>query len=347
MIMVGFRGTRPDDPGVRAVSAQLASGTIGGVILMQHNITAPDQLKKLTSHLRSAARKAGQLPPFIAVDQEGGRVQRIKFNSFPSAKKVASGTPSKAYAIYTDLACQLSQSGINVNFGPVVDVDIPGKDNPVISGKERSYGTNPARIARFAGEFIAAHKSVGILTAAKHFPGHGSSVTDSHKGFAPIPDWNRLGDELAPYRLLVGAQDKKALEMVMVGHLFNKKWNAPASLSPIAIRGLLRDKLNFKGVVITDDMEMGAITQNYSWTDGLVQAVRAGNDIVLYVNTAAYDANLGDRINTTISANLCPARPNKTGCITPQTITQAYARIKRTKQHQQRLAAFSRQRSCL
>lgn len=347
MIMVGFRGTSPDDPGVKAIAGQLASGTIGGVILMAYNITSPEQLKKLTGYLRAAARNSGKLPPFIAVDQEGGMVQRLKFNAFPSAKKVATGSAQKAYAIYTSLACQLRQSGINVNFGPVVDVAIPGKDNPVISAKERSYGNNPAKIARFAGEFIAAHKTFGVLTAAKHFPGHGSSDTDSHKGFTPVPDWNRGGDELAPYRILLDAQDEKALDMVMVGHLFNKKWQAPASLSATAIKGMLRKNLGFDGVIITDDMEMGAIRKNYGWQAALLQAVKAGNDIVLYVNTAQHDQNLGNRINKTITGHLCKNPQNQRNCISPQTIQKAFARIKRAKKDQHRLAAFARQRSCL
>lgn len=325
MIMVGFRGTTARDAGVQTVGRQLRDGMIGGVMLMAHNITGRSQLKALTGSLKQST--AGRRPPLIAVDQEGGWVQRLKggngFASTRSAKTVATTySAEKARSVvYAKMAGQLAESGINVNFGPVVDLDITGARNPIIGRLRRSYGRDPDVVLSYARGFIAAHREHQVVTAAKHFPGHGSSLSDSHKGFTDISrTWTE--SELIPYRRLAR---KNAVAMVMVGHLYHPSFSdapgQPATLSSKAIGHWLRAELGFKGVVITDDMEMGAIRKNFRFRDAVIQAVVAGNDILLYSNTAKSDPKLALRIHEVIKTAV------GNGEIPLQRIENAYRRI--------------------
>ena len=325
MIMVGFRGTSARSAGVKAVGRQLRDGLIGGVMLLEHNITGRKQLRALTRFLKQAA--TGRPPPLIAVDQEGGWVQRLKrrngFASTRSARSVAANySADKARnVVYAKMADQLADTGINLNFGPVVDLDITGARNPIIGRVRRSYGRDPDVVLSYAQGFIDAHRARQIVTAAKHFPGHGSSLTDSHKGFTDISrTWTE--NELIPYRRLA---QKNGVAMVMVGHLYHPAFSdgpgQPATLSAKAIRDWLRRRLGFKGVVITDDMEMGAIRKNFRFRDAVVRAVTAGNDILLYANTAKSDPNLALRIHAVIQ------RAVASGVIPKQRIEEAYRRI--------------------
>ena len=325
MIMVGFRGTGTKSAGVKAVGGQLRDGLIGGVMLLEHNITGRAQLRALTRFLKRSA--AGRPPPLIAVDQEGGRVQRLRnrngFASTRSAKSVAANySADKARTvIYAKMAGQLAENGINLNFGPVVDLDITGTRNPIIGRIRRSYGRDPDVVLSYAQSFIDAHRARQVVTAAKHFPGHGSSLTDSHKGFTDISrNWSE--SELIPYRQLAR---NDGVAMVMVGHLYHPTFSdgpgQPATLSSKAIRDWLRRRLGFKGVVITDDMEMGAIRKNFGFRDALVRAVAAGNDILLYANTVKSDPNLAVRIHAMIQ------RAVANGTIPQRRIEDAYRRI--------------------
>ncbi|MGI9383912.1 MAG: glycoside hydrolase family 3 protein [Methyloligellaceae bacterium] len=325
MIMVGFRGTTARDAGVRAVARQLRDGMIGGVMLLAHNITGSSQLKALTRSLKQST--AGRRPPLIAVDQEGGWVQRLKgrngFASTRSARNVAANySADKARSVvYAKMAGQLAENGINLNFGPVVDLDVTGTRNPIIGRIRRSYGRDPEVVLSYAQGFIDAHRAHQVVTAAKHFPGHGSSLTDSHKGFTDISrTWSK--SELIPYRRLAR---EKGVAMVMVGHLYHPSFSdgpgQPATLSSKAISHWLRRELGFKGVVITDDMEMGAIRKNFKFRDAVVRAVTAGNDILLYANTAKSDRNLALRIHEVIKTAVAD------GVIPPRRIEDSYRRI--------------------
>ena len=238
MIMVGFRGKSPSSKGVKSVLQQVSTGEVGGVLLMSHNVGSFKQVQRLTNAFRRAAAKGGQLPPLIAIDQEGGPVQRIKTTRFPSAAQVAKTSEKRAFQVYKRLACQLASAGVNLNFGPVVDLDIRGRANAVISRVGRSYGRDPKKVGRYANQFVAAHKMFGVMTTAKHFPGHGSSLSDSHRGFTAIPQWSQ--QELVPFQMLTRSYTKTPVDFVMVGHLYNKKWGAPASISHKAIVGQLR-----------------------------------------------------------------------------------------------------------
>lgn len=283
MLMMGFRGQRPEDRGAKAAQALLAAGDIGGLIFMGENLKDKAQVSELIAFMRAARPKAGV--PFLGIDQEGGMVQRLQgrhgFTPIPTAEMVAAEkSPEKVTEIYTTLARELREVGFNMNFGPVVDLNLV-PTNPIIGDKARSYGAEPEDVARFAKAFVMAHRRMNMLTALKHFPGHGSSWTDSHEQFVDLSkSWQK--QELTPYRALI----KRGLaDMVMVGHLyhpdFSDEGQRPASLSRTAIEKRLRGEIGFRGLVVTDDLGMGAVKKYYPFTEALIHAVNAGNDILL------------------------------------------------------------------
>lgn len=327
MIMVGFHGTRKTSPGTRRVIRLLKDGRIGGVIMMQRNISNRKRLLNLTAALHDAGAK---LPPFISVDQEGGSVQRLRrgqgFERIPSAGRMAARyKPEQAEKIYDRLARQLKRAGLNMNFGPVVDLN-RNRRNPIIGRLRRAYGKTTKSVMPYARAFIDAHRRAGVMTAAKHFPGHGSSWADSHRRFVDLTKtWNRV--ELAPYREL---SEKAGPDMVMVGHLYHpqfsgKKGRIPASLSKVAITHELRGRLGFRGIVITDDMEMAAVTRRFSLKERAVRAVEAGNDIILFSDATRDGTGTVDAIHSHIKDAV------KSGRIPRARIRAAYSRIKAAK----------------
>ncbi|RIA56572.1 glycoside hydrolase family 3 protein [Dichotomicrobium thermohalophilum] len=333
MIMVGFPGKTPSDPGVRRVLQQMETGKAGGVILMSRNIDTPRQVKQLTRALTRAGES--QPTPFIAVDQEGGYVQRLSrvkgFKTHPSAERLgARNNPQAAYSAYRNLALELRDYGFNLNLGPVVDLNL-NPANPVIGRLKRSYGKDPDHVTAYAKAFVYAHNETGLLTAAKHFPGHGSSDTDSHDVLVDISQsWQER--ELRPYRNLIEAE---AIDMIMVGHLYHPAFSdspdVPASLSPKAIERVLRDSLNFDGVVITDDLDMRGVRQNTNFEERIVGAVAAGNDILLITNQNGYQPDLPERVAEVIRAAIADGR------LSEQRIRTSYERIMTLKDELARL----------
>ncbi len=218
MLLIGFHGTSPGGKNARRIAQQIARGQIGGVILMDRNIRSPQQVRALTSRFLNTGHP---LTPIISVDQEGGMVQRLSarkgFKAYPTARTVARlYTPEKARRIYKSMAQELAKSGINLNYGPVLDLN-RNRRNPVIGRLGRSYGANPERVVAYAHAFISAHREANVLTSVKHFPGHGSSWSDSHKQFVDLTrTWKDI--ELEPYRAL--ARDG-AIDTLMVGHLYH------------------------------------------------------------------------------------------------------------------------------
>jgi beta-N-acetylhexosaminidase len=329
-IMVGFSGQNEDDPGVKAVRDQLAKGVIGGVVLYPENISSQRQLRLLTAFLANAN---STLIPFIAVDQEGGRVQRLDRRSghthFPSAQKMgrdATLTPEEARRIYGEMAKELAGAGINLNFGPVVDLSL-NPWNAVISRRKRSYGPDPKTVTSLARSFIAAHREANVATVAKHFPGHGSSWSDSHKS---LPDISRSWQEseLEPYAAL---SHDGLLDMVMVGHLYHPRFSdgekLPSSLSANAIKALRADGyIGYRGVVVSDDMEMGAVRDHYALEDRVIRALNAGVDLLVFSNVKSRDTDLGVRLHGII------ANAVRDGRIPRARIEAAYERIAALKQ---------------
>ena len=330
MLIIGFRATelKGDEPIVR----DICKYGIGGVILFDYDvilesyercIVSPQQLFELTRTLHSYS----ELPLLIAIDQEGGRVSRLKerygFPSTVSAQYLGSANDLVLTRKYAEsMAETLRQNGINVNFAPVVDLNV-NPDNPVIGGLERSFSADPAVVAAHAGVFVEAHKRYGIMTSLKHFPGHGSSNTDSHKGLVDVTStWNER--ELEPYRNLLSRGDCK---MVMTAHIFNSNLDPeyPATLSYATITGLLRNKLGFKGVVVSDDMQMGAITQNYSFDTAIEKAILAGVDILDVANEAAYDPDAAQRTIELVTSLV------KKGVISEKRINESFERIMELK----------------
>lgn len=322
MIVVGFVGDGVDDKGVAALRAEVAAGDIGGVMYLKTNVAGRKSVEAMNAAFRDAA-PAG-LPPFITLDQEGGLVERlgesVGFKEIPDAASVAANnTPEQARAIYAGLARGVAAWGFNVNFAPVVDLAV-NPNNQVIARFGRAFGRTGDVVASYAAEVVAAHHDAGLLTSLKHFPGHGSSTADSHEGFVDITKtWK--DSELEPYRALIagGYQD-----FVMVGHLIDTSIDPsgmPSSLSKPWIEDVLRGKLGFKGVVITDDLEMGAIRDHFDLKQTVIRAVRAGVDVLLFSNTAYQRQTLGDEVRAILLAE-AEADPEFKA-----RIEQSYARI--------------------
>lgn len=332
MVMIGFRGTSLEEsPGLTEDITRL---NLGGVVLFDYdvpsgspgrNITSPDQLRQLTSELQQASR----IPLLIAVDQEGGRIARLKTKyGFP--KSISAGrlgqlnNADSTFRATLSIAETLEKAGINVNFAPVVDLD-SNPDNPVIGSLERSFSADPDEVTSHASAAVKALHAKKIIATLKHFPGHGSSATDTHKDFTDITEsWKKT--ELMPYRKLV---DEGYRDLVMTAHVFNASLDPvhPATLSKPVITGLLRDSLGFSGVVISDDMQMKAVADHYSLETAIPLAIEAGVDILLFANNSTYDAGIAEKAVTIIRSLV------EKGTISPARIDSSYRRIMALKQH--------------
>ncbi len=300
LLMVGFRGLEagPDSPIVRNIRA----GCVGGVVLFdrdlvrnsdQRNIRSPRQVKKLIA----ALQKAAAVPLLVAVDQEGGKVARLKKkHGFPETVSAqylgGADDPELTCRCAKETASVLAAAGFNLNFSPVVDLNV-NPENPIIGKLGRSFSDDPGIVVRHALAVIEAHHRKGVNCCLKHFPGHGSSRRDSHLGFTDVSStWDPL--ELEPYRALI-AQGKA--DTIMTAHIFNRHLDPefPATLSRKTIAGLLRHELGFKGVVISDDLDMKAISAEYDRERALELALNAGNDIILIANNLDYDGDIAAR----------------------------------------------------
>jgi beta-N-acetylhexosaminidase len=324
MIVIGFSGDGVDDKSVVALREQIADGTLGGVMYLKTNVASLRAVKAMNDAFREASP---DLPPFLTIDQEGGSVERLTsavgFREVPSAEAVAArNTPAAAEGLYTQMAKGVASAGFTVNFGPVVDLKV-NPANTVIAKFGRSYGKTADRVVEYAEAFVEAHRQAGVLTTLKHFPGHGSSTADSHEGFVDITDtWTK--DELEPYRRMLADRE---VDFVMIGHLINRDYSdQPSSLSPEWIDGVLRKDLAFDGVVISDDLEMGAIREHYDLNETVTRAVRAGTDVLLFSNTAKPRASLAGEIRA-----ILVAEAEKDPAFRAR-IEQSYARIVTLKQ---------------
>ena len=288
MLIVGFPDEKIDKNS--QIVKDMQEYDLGGVILFDKfyndrsktkNISSPSQLKTLTHDLKKFSNR----PLFISVDQEGGKVARLKpkygFSKIPSALSVSKMNFKEAHGIYETQSKMLQNAGINMNFAPVVDLNVNPR-NRVIVGLQRSYGKDVSKVTAYAKIVIQEQNLHNVISVLKHFPGHGSSLGDSHKGFVNISEtWSPK--ELEPYKILI---DKKQVDMIMTAHVFNshidKKY--PATLSYKFNHDLLRKELNFKGVIISDDLQMGAISQHYTLAQRTTLAINSGVDILLFGN---------------------------------------------------------------
>jgi len=335
MLLVGFRGLAVDDQ--HPIVADIRQRHLGGVVLFDvdgparsrvRNVQSLEQLRALTASLQAAAAT----PLLVAADQEGGKVARLSprqgFPDTPSHQQLGElADPAITAAAAGEIARLLAAAGVNLNLAPVVDLNT-NPDNPVIARYERSFGADPALVSRLAAAFIEAHHAAGVLCCLKHFPGHGSSTADSHHGLTDVTDtWTQ--EELQPYRDLIQAG---LADSVMTAHVFNARLDPvyPATLSRAAIDGLLRGELGYDGVVISDDMQMGAIRGNYGYEDAVLAAVDAGVDILAISNNVLFEEDVVSRTVQILR------RAVEQGRISRPRVEQSYARIQRLKQ---RLAA--------
>lgn len=280
LFILGFEGGKltPQSLIVRDICAR----GLGGVILFKKNVSNPRQLRALTGQLSQCSHR-----PLIAVDQEGGTVRRIRFGqAYPRASQVARMGTQAARGIYERMAGELQDLGINYNLAPVADLDIEPR-NYIIHKLGRSYGADPKTVIAYNTVFIRAMHHHHVLTALKHFPGHGSSLGDTHRGFVDVTQqWHKA--ELRPFF-------NQRADSVMVAHVVNESLSEPgrpASLSPRAIRALRRG--NPGVVVITDDLQMGAIRKHYSTKETIRLALKAGDDLLLFGNQLSRK----DKVNT-------------------------------------------------
>lgn len=285
LLISGFRGTEASDPEVDQVRRYIEDGTIAGVLLLKRNIRSPDQLERLTTVLREASPDR---PPIISIDQEGGAVARLGpnngFSEWMSAANLAylDLGDDEILEYYRLRAQEMAAVGINLNYGPVVDLNV-NPNNPIIGSLGRSYGERTETVVRFAEIFVRAHRLAGVRTCLKHFPGHGSSMTDSHMSVADVSDtWSAA--EIIPFQHLTNAGFADAIMNSHVLHPFlsDEPW-VPASLSRRSSRAI-SEMNGFRGLIITDDMQMGAITNLVGATDAAVAAVNAGNSLLIYSN---------------------------------------------------------------
>lgn len=291
MLIVGFKGDSigPDSDAARYVRDLKVGGIIlfdidltGSAKIGSRNITSKDRLARLTADLR---RYAGR-DLLIAVDQEGGRVCRLKerYGFLPTVSaeylgRINCRDTTLKYA--GRIAKEMKEVGLNVNLAPLLDVNV-NKDCPVIGRLHRSFSADVSTVADNAGWTIDAHHENGILCAVKHFPGHGSADSDSHFGLTDVTGtWKK--EELEPFRRLI---DAGKVDMVMTAHILNRRLDKelPATLSKKMIQGLLRKTLEFDGVVVTDDMYMQGIIDNYSVKEAVVLAINAGADMLVMGN---------------------------------------------------------------
>lgn len=335
LFVLGFRGHHIDksDP----IARDICDLNLGGVVLFDrllaksksksksnNNIISPGQLKTLISSLQSLA----DTPLLICIDQEGGMVCRLK-----KEKGFCPTCSAKELGTINDLAKTMDQSqttarmlidlGVNCNFAPVVDVNVYPQ-NPIIGKLGRSFSSHPQEVIDHAAAWIEGHNRSGVVSCLKHFPGHGSSRHDSHLGFVDITaTWEER--ELEPFQELI---NKGCCDTVMTGHLFHSKLDEqyPATLSPSIINTLLREQMGFEGLVISDDMQMKAITNRYGVEQAACLALAAGVDMIVIGNNLEYDKDILPKCIKQVT-EAC-----KNGTIQQHRIDEAYNRVQRIKQ---------------
>jgi beta-N-acetylhexosaminidase len=332
MIMIGFRGlTVENEP---SLAADIRERGIGGVVLFDYdvpaastvrNIESPRQLARLTADLQQQA----QIPLFIAIDQEGGRVNRLKpSRGFAAALSAAhlgrldNADSTRGAANAT--ALMLKKLNINMNLAPVADLNT-NPSNPVIGRLERSFSAEPGVVSRHAKLTAETYRGNGIIPVLKHFPGHGSSATDTHRDFTDVTaSWST--EELDPYRNLIrsGYSDP-----VMTAHIYHAGLDRryPATLSKKVVTGLLRHDLGFRGIVISDDLQMKAVADRYSLETAIRLALDAGIDILLFANNSVYDPAIAAKASAIIRSLV------GRNIVDRKRIDRSYNRIMELKEH--------------
>ena len=293
MIVVGFRGSALGQ--VPWLRTALRETGLGGVILFDRdqqlggnrNVRSPAQIRQLVADLRATA---GDRKIIVSVDQEGGIVTRLSpahgFPAVASEADIGRGSVAAARTWGRGIAKTLATAGINLNFAPVVDLNVNPK-SPAIGALDRSFSADPDVVVKMAGAEIDAHRAAGVRTTLKHFPGIGSSTTNTDFGVADVTKtWTRR--ELEPFQRLI---DANKADLIMAGHVVNGQLDPdqPASLSKVVVTDLLRRELSWTGPVVTDDLQAAAIDKAFGFDEAIVLALEAGNDLLLFANQQTYD----------------------------------------------------------
>ncbi len=266
----------------------ITENNISGVVLFARNCIEPKQIRELCAEIQSLRHKMyDKAPLFIGIDMEGGRVQRLKppFTQWPALKKYGDlDAPTAAFQFTQRMGAELLAIGINLDFAPCIDV-FTNPQNTVIG--DRAVSSDPHQVEKMASALIRGFIKTGILSCAKHFPGHGETIVDSHEEL-PIEDADlkRLHEvELVPFKKAL----RSRVDMVMTAHILFKnidpKW--PVTLSEVFLKKMIREELKYRGLIITDDLDMQALAKHYDKEQVPIRALQAGADLLLYCNEAA------------------------------------------------------------
>lgn len=293
MLMTGFEGTTLT-PETKAL---IQKNHVGGVILFSRNYETPEQLYKLICDLQAAAAASpGKIPLFISVDQEGGRVARLTkpYTAFPPFCCLGNAaSESLAYRYGKALATELRDTGINMDYAPVLDVH-SNPANPIIG--DRAISSDPQMVVRMAHAFIKAFDDTGVIPVGKHFPGHGDTAQDSHLELPTVDrDAATLEKvELVPFQKTI----ERGLGILMTAHVMYPAWDEkfPATFSRIILQNILRKKLGFKGVILSDDLEMKAVDTVGALEDLPRLGVEAGLDMFMVCNNVDKTRALHERM---------------------------------------------------
>jgi beta-N-acetylhexosaminidase len=322
LLMVGFMGT--EARGNRELEDLLCQVKVGGIILFARNIVDADQVARLTAEAHAISRDCTGQALLVATDAEGGHVMRLGpqagYTPTLSHQDLGEGNDLALTELEARrIGRRLREAGIDWNLAPVVDIGYNAA-NPVIVRSARSFGAGPVLVTDHARAYIRGMHAEGILTVLKHFPGHGSSDADSHHGFVDVTGTANRAIELLPYRALMA---EGLADAVMTAHVFNRRLDSrfPATLSAPTIRILRRD-LRFGGVVVTDDLRMGAIEKHYGLGEAAVLALRADVDLLLIA-----DDRLPDGRSAAQTAAAAVRKALAKGALDPGRVASAARRL--------------------
>ncbi len=324
MILIGINDIKSISENDSLLS-DIQLGKVGGIILFEKNISPTDSKNKLIL-LISELQKKARIPLFATIDEEGGKVHRLKekygFVRMPSAAYLGRINNVDTTLFYNRrLAKELRELGINLNFAPVLDMAI-NPENKAIVKVERSFSASPEMVSKHALVCIQAHHEFGIKTILKHFPGHGSSTSDSHFGIVDVSrSWNF--NELFPYYSIL---QSGTCDAIMTAHIINQNWDTtllPATLSKKVIQEMLRGWMGYRGVIFSDDMQMNAISKNYGFETSIEKSINAGVDVLMFGN----NVHLDEKPATAKEVHAIIKKLLKEGKIKKERIDEAYYRI--------------------
>lgn len=323
MILVGVKGQyASEDP---ELMASIRADRVGGILVFEKNLTTTNSEENMRAMIAAFQNAHTRLPLIVSIDQEGGKVNRLKEKyGFPASVTAsflgARNDLELTYEHGRRTGKTLQSLGINVNFAPVVDL-CKNPNNPIIAKYGRCYSDDPQVVAQHAMQTIKGHHDFGVQTVIKHFPGHGSSHADTHEGMADVTQyWGP--EELEPFRAII---DSGYCDAVMTAHIINYKLNPdslPATLSQIVNRKILRGEMNFGGLIFSDDMMMKAISEHYGWEEAIDRAVNSGVDVLIFSNNiAGVDEQTIDEVYRVFELLIDQGR------ITPERLDESYQRI--------------------